>query len=72
MAPELVAAFIEEFTAEINRNASQAELDRRGMERGSFENTKKINAILKAIEDGMYTPSMKVRMEELEARKSDL
>ena len=72
MAPELVAVFIEEFTTEINRNASEAERDRRDLERDSVSNAKKIDAILKAIEDGMYTPSMKARMEELEARKLEL
>ena len=56
MAPELVAAFVEEFTAEINHRASEAERERLGREQEQAAVNRKINAILKAVEDGMYTP----------------
>ena len=72
MAPELVAAFIEEFTAEINRKASEAEHVRRGLERGLATVTRKIDAVLKAVEDGMYSPSMKDRLRALEEHKTEL
>ena len=72
MAPELVATFIEEFTAEINRHAVDAEQDRRSREREHATVMRKIDAILKAIEDGMYTPSMKDRLLALEDQKGEL
>ena len=72
MAPELVAAFTKEFTAEITRHAPEAEIDRRNQELELTAVTRKIDAILKAIEDGMYTPSMKERMLTLEDNKAKL
>ena len=72
MAPELVATFIAEYTAEINRHASEAEQERRAQERELTAVTRKIDAVLKAVEDGLYTPSMKVRLESLEDRKTEL
>ncbi len=72
MAPELVAAFIEEYTAEINRHAAEAEQDRRSREREHAAVRRKIDAILKAVEDGMYTPSMKERLCALESRREAL
>ena len=72
MAPELVAAFVEEFTAEINHRASEAERERLGREQEQAAVNRKINAILKAVEDGMYTPSMKDRLLALEEHKSEL
>ena len=72
MAPELIATFIEEFTAEINRHAFEAEHDRRTRERELTAVTRKIDAILKAVEDGMNTPSMKDRLLAHEECKSEL
>jgi hypothetical protein len=72
MAPELIATFIKEFTAEINRHAVEAEQDRRSRERELATVMRKIDAILKAVEDGMYTPSMKERLLALEDGKGEL
>ena len=72
MAPELIATFIKEFTAEINRHAFEAEHDRRTRERELTAVKRKIDAILKAVEDGMYTPSMKERLLAHEECKSEL
>ena len=72
MAPELIATFIEEFTAEMNRHSVEAEQDRRSKERELAAVMRKIDAILKAIEDGMYTPSMKDRLLALEDGKGEL
>ena len=72
MAPELVAAFMAEYTAEINRHAAEAEQDRQGQERDLATTNRKIDAVLKAVEDGMYTPSMKDRLISLEQHKEEL
>ncbi len=72
MAPELVAAFIEEYTAEINRHVAEAEQERRSREREHAAVRRKIDAVLKAVEDGMYTPSMKERLNALESRREAL
>ena len=72
MAPELVSTFIEEFIAEINRQNSEVELNRKSMKHELAQITRKIDAIIKAIEDGMYAPSMKSRLMELENRKEEL
>ena len=72
MAPELVEEFIDEYQLESNRlakdAAQQIEVRRRAL--GAVE--RKIGRLLKAIEDGMYTPSMKERMAALERQKVDL
>ena len=72
MAPTLVAAFIAEYTAEINRLAGEALQDRQGQERDLSKTNRKIDAVLKAVEDGMYTPSMKNRLFSLEQHKEEL
>ena len=76
MAPELVAAFIEEFQAHVNRSAREAEarLTTLRRERKSIEGkiAGKIAGIVNAIEDGMYSPAMKERMATLEARRNAL
>ena len=72
MAPDLVAAFIEEYRAEINRAARDAEQARAGLMRQRGETERKINGILIAIEDGMYSEALKVRMAELEARRAEI
>ena len=72
MDPSLFREFCDEFTRELNRlrmdasagiAAKQAELEK--VERH-------IGQIIRAIEDGMYQPSMKARMDDLEARKATL
>ena len=72
MAPELVAAFVDEYRAEIERMTRESEVTRDRLTRECAEVERKIERMLKAIEDGMYTPSMKDRMRELEARRGEL
>jgi hypothetical protein len=70
LAPELVEEFARAFQEEVNRLA--AEKTRHCAEdQGQLEAVKrKIATIIRAIEDGMYQPSMKERMDELEAEKA--
>jgi len=72
MAPEMVEAFIGEYQAEVNRAARETEQMLASHRRERSEVTRKIEAVLKAIEDGMYYPSMKKRMRALETRREQL
>jgi hypothetical protein len=72
LAPELVEQFARDFQEEVNRQA--AELNQsRAQDEGRLEAVRrKIASMIRAIEDGMYQPSMKARMAELEAEKAAL
>ncbi|MGF1611087.1 MAG: hypothetical protein ACFCUQ_16905 [Kiloniellales bacterium] len=72
LAPELVAAFVEEFQAQVNQSAREAESRLASLRRERAVIESKIAGLLKAIEDGMYTPAMKDRMAALEARRNEL
>jgi site-specific DNA recombinase len=65
---EFVRAFQEEINAAAKATASQSDELRR--EAGGI--LRKIAGIMKAIEDGMYTPALKERMQELEKRKAEI
>ncbi|CEF48494.1 unnamed protein product [uncultured bacterium] len=72
MAPELVAEFIRAFQEEFNAAAKTAAArgDERKREAAAVE--RKIEGIMTAIEDGMYTPALKDRMKALETRKAEI
>jgi site-specific DNA recombinase len=72
LAPELVEQFARDFQQEVNRQA--AELNQsRAQDQGRLEAVRrKIASMIRAIEDGLYQPSMKGRMAELEAEKAAL
>jgi len=69
MAPELVKAFVDEFNAEIRRSAQNSESDRIGLKRSLGDIDRKIAAIMKAIEDGNYNPTLTKRLSALETDK---
>ena len=72
LAPELVEEFARAFQEEVNRLAAE-KTRHRAEDEGRLEAVKrKIASIIRAIEDGMYQPSMKARMAELEAEKAVL
>ena len=72
MHPDLFKVFCDEFTSETNklRINSSASIDAAKVELAKVE--KQIAGIVGAITDGMYHPSMKDKMTQLEARKLDL
>jgi site-specific DNA recombinase len=72
LAPELVEQFARDFQDEVNRQA--AELNQsRAQDQAQLEAVRrKIGSMIRAIEDGLYQPSMKGRMAELEAEKAAL
>jgi site-specific DNA recombinase len=69
MAPELVAAFIDEFNAEMRRLTGDAAAERNGDRRPVAEAERKIAAIVKAIEDSAHTPALNERLAALERQK---
>ena len=70
--PDLIATFVEEYRRAFNAEAASADAAREKARRDLAQVDKKIAGILAAIEDGMYQPSMKDRMAELEAEKLTL
>ena len=71
MAPELVAAFVDEFNAELRRLAGEATAERDAAQRVLAEADRKIAGIVKAIEDGAYSSVLKDRLAALERQKAE-
>ena len=71
MAPELVAAFIDEFNAELRRLSANATAERNAAQRMLAEADRKIAAIVKAIEDGAYSSALKDRLTRLDQQKAE-
>lgn len=72
MEPELFREFCEEFTREVNRLRMERRADLDAWRNKLARIEKQIRGIIQAIEDGMYQPSMKARMAELEQEKAEL
>ena len=72
VTPELVAEFTRAYQEEINRLTKEASGRAAEIESKLVAVQRKIDGILRAIEDGLYQPSMKVRLAELEAEKASL
>ncbi|MBU2935166.1 MULTISPECIES: recombinase family protein [Pacificibacter] len=70
--PKLLEAFVEEYHRVFNQNAAGATAERGQARSDLAKIDKKINGIMTAIEDGMYQPSMKDRIAELEREKQSL
>jgi len=72
VSPEAVAAAVRAYAGEINRQnherRAKAEADRRVLEKIE----RSVKGIMDAIEDGMYQPALKARMEELEQQKTEI
>ena len=67
MAPELVQAFVPEFDAELRVRAAQAGNERIRGQKQLQAIDRRIAGIVRAIEDGAYTASLKERLTALEA-----
>ena len=70
LKPELVAAFIEGFQADMARARAIENAQRAKVEKKRIEIGRKIAALVRAIEDGLYEPSMKERMQVLKDEKA--
>ena len=72
LAPDLVAVFVSAFRDEAKRHRQALKADWAGRERKSAELDRKIAAIFRAIEDGLYEPAMKARLVELRQERERL
>ena len=72
LTPDLLAQFAEEYRKAFNAVAADACQDRQKAEHALKKVESRITNILSAIEDGMYTASMKEKMSELEGEKTRL
>ena len=70
LAPELFEAFARSYQEECAVLARSVMADRAGLEGRLAAVERKIAAMIRAIEDGLYQPAMKERMAALEAEKS--
>jgi len=72
MHPDLVAEFIKEFHAEINRQRHNAELSSDLKRRELDETNRKLDGLIEAIAEGYRAPGLQLRLNELEERKARL
>jgi site-specific DNA recombinase len=72
MAPDLVATFVDAFNAEMRHLATSAERESLAAKQTLVEIERKLAAIVRAIEDGAYTPTLKARLTTLEQEKAQV
>ena len=72
MHPELVAEFVREFHAEINRQRHDAELSLGSKRRELEEIGRKLDGLIEAIADGFRATGLQEKLDELERRKARL
>ena len=72
LTPDLVAAFICEFEAELAALQRDSTDIQRRLGRELGEVGRKLEGVLRAIEDGTWNDTLRQRLNELEARKADL
>ncbi|AVO37568.1 recombinase family protein [Pukyongiella litopenaei] len=70
--PDLIAEFVAAYQAEHNRLTAEASRETANTQRELVKVTRQIDKIVEAITEGMFHPSMKARMDVLEARKAEL
>ena len=69
MAPELVSAFVEGYQEAVQEEQKKTRTAHAQIEKRKSEIDRKISGIFKAIEDGLYEPSMKDRLDELKTQR---
>ncbi len=72
MHPDLIREFIAEFHREMEKERRESAAGRVEAERALVKITREIENILTAITEGMFHPSMKAKMDALEAQKAGL
>ena len=70
--PDLIAEFVRSYQEEFNRLQADAQKDRTKSEQELRKVKQQIDKIIDAITEGMFHPSMKGKLDELEARKARL
>jgi site-specific DNA recombinase len=72
MAPELVEEFIAAFQKEVNLQRREDEALRDAKRRELAEVRRKLDGLIEAIADGLRAPGLQQRLDELEARRSEI
>ena len=72
MQPELVEEFIREFHAEVNKHRHDLELTHEVKRRDYDAMVRRLDGLYEAIADGLRTPGLKAKLEEMEACKAKL
>ncbi len=72
MAPDLVEAFIKAFHEEVNKQRHRIDMAVDHKRKELREVTRRLDGLYEAIADGLRTPGLKGKLEELEARKAAL
>ena len=72
MAPDCVAKFVEDTTAEWNRSQAEAATTTSARQREYEAVQRKLSALIDAIADGIRAPGLQQKLDELEARKRAL
>ena len=72
MAPELVETFVAEFHAEVNRLNREREHAQEARHRELDEVSRKLDGLIEAIAEGLRSPGLQAKLEELELRKQSI
>jgi site-specific DNA recombinase len=72
MAPELVEEFIRAFQKEINLQRREDDALRDAQRRELADVRRKLDGLIEAIADGLRAPGLQQRLDELEARRTDI
>jgi hypothetical protein len=72
MAPELVEEFVRAFQQEINLQRREDQAVRDAKRRELAEVRHKLDGLIEAIADGLRAPGLQQRLDELEARRSEI
>ena len=72
VSTEMVAEAVRAYAEEMNRLNRDRRAQMEGHPQGAYPSGEGHSGILAAIEDGMYQPSMKARMDELERQKAEI
>ncbi|WP_093038009.1 recombinase family protein [Ruegeria marina] len=72
MQPEAVAAFVKSYSAAANSEAGALQAARSRLQSDRDTTARKLDGLYEAIAEGLRTPGLKAKLEELEARISDL
>lgn len=72
MTPEMIKTFVEAYQEESRKEQHDAKAARAKTERDLAAATREIDNIVEAVAQGMFQPSMKAKMDTLEARKAEL
>ncbi len=71
MDPELVKEFVSSFHAEINKGYRDVERARETTERAYHETCRKLDSLIEAIADGLRSPVLQGKLEQLEQQKAE-